>query len=229
MVIEIPSQPEKENNKEKRLLDILSGSMNAAEREEAQSLAREIIAEKKHLEELVTIDELTELKNRRGFEQEVGKVFLQVTERDKADKPREHIKIDDLSIVFIDIDNFKLINDTAGHEVGDLVLQKVSAKLREVFRESDHFGRWGGEEFVVGMVGANEKDAVKKAERLRRLLAEIKIPEHAEIKISASIGIASIGDSQAENFEQLIKFADKAMYKAKNSGKDKVVAFNQMA
>lgn len=180
--------------------------------------------ENEQLKEFVTVDELTELKNRRGFLREVGKVFLQVVSQKKADKPREHVKIDDLSIVFIDVDNFKLINDTAGHDEGDAVLQQVSEKLRKVFRASDHFGRWGGEEFLVGMVGANEQAAITKAEKLRSALAEIVIPDYPELKISASIGVASARGSEASSLNQLINFADKAMYEAKLvRGKDNVV------
>lgn len=227
MSLETPQQPENEKeNKAERLLEIL-GNIKTPEGEEALELAKEIIKEAR-------IDYLTGLKNREGFTHEVEKLFAQVERfwvryESGPPSPEEiHVKIDDMAVVFIDIDDFKDINDIAGHLAGDEVLREVAQMLRKAFRASDQFGRWGGEELVVGMVGANEEDALKKVKDLQALLTQIKIPNHPELSVSVSAGVASIRDSGANDLEELIGLADKAMYEAKNKGKKTAVAYREI-
>ena len=127
---------------------------------------------------------------------------------------------DSYGILFIDLDNFKQINDEYGHHVGDLVLQKFAHTLQENIYKDDYFGRWGGEEFLIIMKEAKLKDLQKRAQTLASLIEKeyFDVVEH----ITISIGVSQAkGD---ETFEEVLKKADQALYKAKRSGKNKVVA-----
>ncbi|NIT04377.1 diguanylate cyclase [Candidatus Saccharibacteria bacterium] len=174
------------------------------------------------LEKLVTTDPLTGILNRRGFTELAEKFLAEVSFHQKSPDQRSHFIIDSLSVMFFDIDNFKKINDTHGHEVGDKILQFVSSLIAEKLRASDFIGRWGGEEIVVALVGAQEKDAYQKAEEIRRAVkSRVKIPNAPDLTITVSVGVAELkGD---EGLEKLVKKADNAMYKAKTTGKDRVV------
>lgn len=174
------------------------------------------------LRKLVYKDPLTGLYNRRGFLDEGEKIFSTV--RLAADKSvrRKSFFIQDLALIFIDIDNFKKINDSFGHKTGDLVLKGVADVLIDSVRLSDLVGRWGGEEMLVLLVGASSSDAKKIAENLRQKLQESKIKAGSRvIKLTASLGVASIG--RELNLENLIRKADEAMYQAKKLGKNRVV------
>ncbi len=179
----------------------------------------------KHLEALVLKDPLTGLYNRRGFLELVEKFFGDL--RFKKNNPRirrEHFFIESLTILFFDIDNFKKINDAYGHGVGDKVLQFVASIIETKVRASDIVGRWGGEELVVALIGADEKDGMAKAEEIRKTIrSRVKIPK-LDMKVTVSIGVAEYkGKGELKG---LIQNADEAMYKAKKGGKDRVVVFS---
>ncbi|MFA5024716.1 MAG: GGDEF domain-containing protein [Patescibacteria group bacterium] len=174
------------------------------------------------LRKLAYKDPLTGLYNRRGFLDEGEKIFSTV--RLAADKSvrRKSFFIQDLALIFVDIDNFKKINDSLGHKTGDIVLKGVADVLIDSVRLSDLVGRWGGEEMLVLLVGASSKDAKKIAESLRQKLQESKIKAGSRIiKLTASLGVASI--AKELSLEDLIRKADKAMYRAKKLGKNRVV------
>jgi len=129
-----------------------------------------------------------------------------------------------LSSIFIDIDDFKSINDTYGHIIGDKLLREISSVLRDLCRSEDVLVRFGGEEFVILMSDTDESEAVVLAERIRK-----KITGHAfscgdsKISISASLGISTLSNGDLENVndpEDLISMADKAMYRVKRNGKN---------
>ena len=125
-----------------------------------------------------------------------------------------------ISLLVLDLDHFKLVNDTHGHSMGDVVLEAVGKLLNASFREDDLVARFGGEEFVVLMNHCDAENAKIMAENLRRKIEQLK---PGDIKITASIGIASMGIGQNVNFEALFSLADEGVYKAKNRGRNRVV------
>lgn len=166
------------------------------------------------LENLAMTDELTKIANRRAF-------FIKGSEEILRAR-RYHLP---LSLIMLDIDRFKLINDTLGHDSGDYALQCVAASLTEGVREVDVVGRLGGEEFGVLLPNTKMEDALKLAERLRVGIAEnsdLKIKLKQEI--TASFGVAEY-QLQLKNLDELLKDADTAMYQAKNSGRNRVAMF----
>ena len=126
-----------------------------------------------------------------------------------------------LSLLFLDLDNFKVINDTLGHAQGDVVLKTLADYLREALRHADVICRYGGEEFVVLLPKTTVEQAIKLAERLRRRISEISIPlpEH-DLQFTVSIGVAGLLPGMTG--EGLVEAADVAMYRAKQAGKNQV-------
>lgn len=124
-----------------------------------------------------------------------------------------------ISLIMFDIDNFKHVNDTFGHNAGDDVLVRISQIVRSVVRNSDMFARWGGEEFLILQVQTAFEDTISLAERIRH---EIEKSSFTDIgRITVSLGVAQYQDQ--ENTESLVKKADDAMYQAKKEGKNTVV------
>jgi diguanylate cyclase (GGDEF)-like protein len=157
-------------------------------------------------------DALTGLHNRRYFDRLI-KHEMAVCQR--SQRP--------LTLLIADVDHFKRFNDDYGHEAGDLVLQRIASELAPAFRESDVVCRYGGEEFVVLMAGASNDQAREKAEALCKRVQGIKL-EHEGVALqtlTVSVGIASWPDSSAEP-EKLIGLADKALYQAKQNGRNRV-------
>lgn len=124
-----------------------------------------------------------------------------------------------MSILLIDIDHFKLVNDNYGHNIGDAVLRDVAAVLKENLRDADSLGRWGGEEFLVVAPETSTEGARKIAEKLRHAVASHKFIR--EIKVTISVGVASLMADEWE--EDMVRRADEAMYVAKNSGRNRIV------
>lgn len=176
---------------------------------------------------LVDYDFLTGLYNRQGFMKEAGKFLFEIRKNDKVGREKRRFPIKYFSIIFIDLDDLKKINDFYGHKVGDKFL-KVSAEIfRKNLRKIDILGRWGGDEFVIGLININKKNAYKVSKKLKRNLAKIKLNGVKEkIKFSASFGVISAERKkliQASLYD-LIEAADKAMYQAKKKrGKDFIV------
>lgn len=127
------------------------------------------------------------------------------------------------SIVFIDIDDFKKINDKYGHLTGDIVLKTLAEKLKNSVRKSDSVCRFGGEEFVLLLHGTKSENALAIAERIRQEIEkeEIKTYDGKTISITISAGIATVNDT-IKNINEMIDQADMAIYKAKQSGKNRV-------
>lgn len=155
-------------------------------------------------------DQLTNLYNRYHLEEEGRRKFSRAKRTG-----------DNLSVILLDIDHFKLVNDTYGHLVGDEVLKKVALVLDSNKREEDFCARFGGEEFVMVLEGCSSEFAIIKAESLRKKM-EMLNPNN--ISISSSFGVCEI-KKDCESFEALLKNADIALYKAKNSGRNKVIEF----
>lgn len=126
------------------------------------------------------------------------------------------------SLVLFDIDHFKQVNDTYGHDEGDQVLETLVNSIQFCLREGDHFGRWGGEEFMVLLPGTDLDGATEFAERMRERVAATDF--RLQDPVTISLGVAEW--SPGNNFKNLLVRADSAMYKAKTGGRDRVVADN---
>ena len=165
----------------------------------------------KHLLRVSQIDDLTGVINRRHLVELGEKMFVST-----------HFKQQDFSVLMIDVDNFKMINDNFGHKGGDKVLKKIAELVNQLMRKNDSFGRFGGEEFICLLPETSPKDAYDVAERLRLSIQEkIKLNKVDE-QVTVSIGISSYKRENTENFTQIIKEADVKMYEAKRLGKNKV-------
>lgn len=168
---------------------------------------KKTIQEKEYYYELASYDYLTKIFNRQKFD----KLFNKEVERSR----RYGFS---LSLVIIDIDFFKKINDTFGHQAGDEVLKTVSAHIKILLRDSDVFARWGGEEFVIFMPHTDLSKAVEKAESLRLSIEELEIDTVGHI--TCSFGVAQL--MNFENTNEVFTQADKALYKAKENGRNRV-------
>ena len=207
----------------------MANKSNKNSHEEIKALKRELRQRDlkiKELELLITKDPLTGLYNRRGFLELAKKLFNDIRYQKANEGLRKHLYVDSFAILFFDIDHFKKINDTYGHEIGDKILKFVSSIIEGKLRTSDFVGRWGGEEIVVALLGARETDASAKAEEIRKAIkSRVRIPSHPELQITVSIGVAELDGNPT--LEDLIKHADKAMYKAKQSGRDRVTRYSE--
>ena len=177
------------------------------------------ITERKRLEaELRTLaitDSLTDVLNRRYFLQLVDH---EVERSKRYDKP--------LSILMLDIDHFKLINDTHGHDAGDRVLLALTGLVRSLLRRADIFGRLGGEEFAILLPETDTLGAIQMAERLRRALTDLDVSaESGPISVTVSIGVARL-DKDVTSVDTLLKNADRALYAAKRKGRNRVETFD---
>lgn len=158
------------------------------------------------------LDYLTELSNRRHF---IKQGEVELSRAIRYGNP--------LSLMLLDIDFFKSINDTYGHNVGDLAIQSLSKVCKDTMRQVDIIGRLGGEEFAIILPETSSKKAVEVAERLREAVANTKVtpPVGLPIQFTVSIGVTSL-DQKDANIDMLLDQADKAMYQAKKTGRNKV-------
>ena len=179
------------------------------QREEIKKLRDEL----RRVKEEANIDPLTGLRNRRSFERTLSEFFKDFK---KFGYP--------FSLIMLDLDNFKEINDTYGHLVGDRVLKEVGNILRNYLRAKDVAARVGGEEFAVILPGITKDVAALVAERLRKVISNRTV-EYGDSKVNftASFGVAEMRDD-VESPEDLIREADEKLYRAKRTGKDKVVS-----
>ena len=161
---------------------------------------------------LATVDALTGLRNRRAF--------IETTAREVSRTRRYG---DALSVILMDIDHFKHVNDSYGHAAGDLVLAAVGQALGETARATDLCARWGGEEFVVALTATTVENGCLAAERLRVAVERLVVTsaEGVQIPLTASFGVASC--TREDTLESLVDRADRAMYAAKSSGRNRVM------
>ncbi|MDN5331187.1 MAG: two-component system, cell cycle response regulator [Tepidanaerobacteraceae bacterium] len=168
------------------------------------------------LKENVERDPLTGLYNRLAIEKTLSKMWLSAQETKTP-----------LTLAMIDLDNFKEVNDTYGHMVGDELLQEISSVIRKSLRDGDIVMRFGGEEFIVLLPKTDGEGAKKPLERIRKRIEEGVFTEK-KIKITASIGAAVYPDDRPLSENEFIEFADAAMYGAKAQGKNRLVFYSQL-
>lgn len=136
---------------------------------------------------------------------------------------KARLNSEDLSLLMLDIDHFKAINDSHGHQGGDEVLRQAAAGIANSLRSHDIAGRYGGEEFILGLVNVTHATAVEVAERIRKRIAELPVTINERvIRITISIGLASL--DKDDDLQSLVKRADTALYVAKESGRNRVIA-----
>ena len=158
-------------------------------------------------------DALTGLPNRRYFEEFCGLIG-------------RHRRSDDdpgVGVLMVDIDWFKRVNDTYGHEVGDQVLRAVAKAIAETVRDGDVPARFGGEEFAVLLRHATREVAIEVAERVRLAVDQLDLREWRVPGVSVSVGVA-VGIGHDEPIGELLDQADRALYRAKRGGRNQVVA-----
>jgi diguanylate cyclase (GGDEF)-like protein len=161
------------------------------------------------------IDALTQTLNRRYWEEQLR---LEVQRAQRYRQP--------LSLLLFDLDKFKQLNDQYGHSAGDTVLAELSSRVRALLRDSDWFGRYGGEEFGIVLTNTALAGAVEVAERLCRAVANIAVKlQEQSIQTSISIGVAELDLSAGLDHENLIAQADMALFNAKRAGRNRVLSF----
>ena len=188
-------------------------SANERRSKRMESIKKNLHTVKKQLMEANTTmrkDHLTGAHNRRSYDEQVRR-YLQLHEIDK----------DPMTLLILDIDFFKKINDTYGHDVGDFILQECVRLVQESFsREEDFIARLGGEEFAVILPGCNAEAAVKMAEEaMNKIRKEVFIHQENQIKFTVSMGIAEV--QPQEGADELYKRADEALYESKQTGRNK--------
>lgn len=164
------------------------------------------------LREMAIRDELTGIHNRR--------FLMDVLQQQKAQHERRLEQV--FSVCFVDLDHFKRVNDVFGHGKGDLVLKRFAEIAQKAVREEDYVGRFGGEEFVLVLVGTPKDNAVLVAERIRKQMTGLSISDELpDFRISASFGISE--HQRGEAVETTLARADAALYEAKRAGRNRVV------
>jgi diguanylate cyclase (GGDEF)-like protein/PAS domain S-box-containing protein len=186
-------------------VDITAEVAHAAELERYH---RELEEANDQLRKLAVTDELTGLRNRRSFEERLVMEFSMARRRKR-----------ELSVLLIDVDNFKTINDQWGHAAGDEVLRRLGMILRTTVRLPDLPARYGGEEFVVLLPESGEESAMGLA---RRVMQRVAVEEWENAPLTISVGMAAMNES-LENGFQLVELADEALYAAKRAGKNRVM------
>jgi two-component system, cell cycle response regulator len=197
-------------------LDELRARINIGERIiSLETRQRETMAQ---LYKLATRDNLTGLLNRSALYERAEKELSRAI-REQAP----------LSMIMMDIDHFKNINDNFGHLVGDKALCSVADSVSRKKRQYDLIGRWGGEEFLLILPGTDAKEALLVAERLREEVAttSLSLPGADPIHVKVSIGIACLQPNHMLSFDDLLQRADHALYQAKNQGRDRVCLYSE--
>lgn len=177
-------------------------------KKELEKANMDLRMEKQHLERLAVTDELTDIHNHRYIVQKL---------EEEMGRSRRYQK--DLAIIMIDIDHFKKVNDTYGHQTGDEVLRKVSQTMKHHLREIDFIGRYGGEEFLIILPETGLDDAYWVAERIRQQIEMLEF-KHSGLNVTISGGVAQF-NHQESDLELLIR-ADTLLYKAKGDGRNRI-------
>ncbi len=161
---------------------------------------------------MAVVDALTGAYNKRYFEERLREEFSYCLRNNVS-----------LSLMMLDLDHFKNINDTYGHQAGDFILSRTAILAKSIVRNEDILARIGGEEFAIILKAANAEGTLVLAERLRRLIDETEFDfEGNKIHITVSIGLTALSGENFSSWETMFKLADTLLYKSKNSGRNKV-------
>jgi diguanylate cyclase (GGDEF)-like protein len=182
--------------------------------ERSEKLAKQLQEANTKLEELVNVDSLTGINNRRSMDR------ILEHEYKRAQRYKRH-----LSLLMLDIDLFKKVNDTFGHQQGDFILKELSAIVGNVLRDTDMLVRYGGEEFLIMLPETKLYSARITAERIRRLVEghEFVHPPDSTMQVTVSIGVAELlNEDTCTSADMLIKFADLKLYEAKENGRNRI-------
>lgn len=163
------------------------------------------------LKEQANRDPMTNLYNRRSF-YEISRNMIELAQRN----------LEEIYVIMFDIDNFKKINDTYGHDTGDKVIIALSKTVLNCVRKSDVTARWGGEEFLILAPKTDQIGALTIAEKIRQAIEKLDIEG---LNFTISIGVASFEKNKDKNIDSVIHKADEALYEAKNSGKNRVCLY----
>lgn len=170
-------------------------------------------------------DPLTGLKSRAFFEEEMKYILGNVFQSKRLPDRREGVGADneDAGLIMFDLDKFKNVNDTLGHLAGDEVLKAVAEVVKNSVRDLDIAARWGGEELVVVLVGANTEETIAKAEEIRVKVSALQFADYPDLRVTISAGVALASNFKDKN--TLFSAADKALYQSKNTGRNRVTAY----
>jgi diguanylate cyclase (GGDEF)-like protein len=215
---EVSATTEQQRKLENELARLRQHTDAVESRNEELSRARLALeTSNQRLKRLVAVDGLTGIANRRHFDRALERE-LRRTRREQQP----------LSLIFLDLDEFKRFNDTYGHARGDEVLRRVAQTLDETFRRAGDFvARYGGEEFAVVLPGVDGRRASLYAERLRRRIWRLSIPYGASQttdRVTISAGVATLAATHVASADQVLLIADRALYRAKCLGKNRIVA-----
>lgn len=173
------------------------------------ALLHQVKEARERAETMARTDSLTGVLNRRSFVEGAARVLA-----------ADAAKGDPVSLILLDVDDFKVINDAHGHDVGDDVLTQVARRCGAAVRDGDLVARWGGEEFVVLLPGASREVAAGIAERILSSITQVGVP--AGGRVTASVGTATAEGGPRGGLQGLVSRADQAMYRAKRAGKNAV-------
>jgi len=177
---------------------------------------RQLQASNLQLQKLSSTDRLTGLYNRGHWEEALKLEYARHARYGHA-----------TSLIMFDIDHFKRVNDTYGHQVGDQVIQRVADVLRELVRDADIAGRYGGEEFAVLLPDTDKAGGAMLAERLRKVVEEQTVESEAgPVRFTISLGVADLG-YPTDDYKQLIEWADQALYASKRGGRNRVTVYER--
>jgi len=170
----------------------------------------------RQLQEMANRDGLTGLYNHRYFHEQLSQDFLRAK--------RYH---ENLSCVLFDIDFFKKFNDTYGHQTGDIVLKALASVVQRATRESDLSARYGGEEFALILYHTDGPAAYEAAERLRTMVESHEVQDNGNVlRVTISLGVATFPHERVHDSKELVDYADQALYKAKDNGRNRVEVFD---
>ena len=191
-------------SKTDQLISRILEKLEKVEDKELVLLVKKLIDERNYLSEIANIDTLTGLNNRRILE-----------------------RIRECSgVVMCDIDDFKKVNDTYGHDIGDTVIKRVTEIIKENTRSKDYVCRFGGDEFFIGFVECPEKIIDERIEKIRREVSNDRLLTKLKDKVTISFGF--VINYNLEDLDSLIKKADKALYESKKNGRNKITKYEQI-
>ena len=193
---------------------LIAGYQNLSLRRKAE---QELYRAQAKLRQMATQDPLTGIANRNSLFDQLDDAFARSRELDR-----------EFCLLFIDIDHFKRINDGLGHKAGDNALKQAVAILQKNMRPGDIFGRYGGEEFIIGLLDCGLEDARRSAERVRQAIEQGSVDlgdEREQCEITVSIGIVML-DAEASDINALVQNADQAVYAAKQAGRNCVCVYD---